>query len=576
MSLIDTLRVLRMLGAVLGLLFVLVAGTFGARWGSSGPHEVSGAVVKLTLPGEWYEFPERYKFEADLAYRGPGDKEAWVFNYPMRDFEDTVGLEDVFDAVVENFPTDAPLELTSDPQEVSLNGYAAIRATANGAMDGARYAMILVCAETTRDFHVICAATSPSRWKKDRPILERVVASFRLKGDPDPGRGQPAHQGPPSAEPARPAPSAREVNRATDQALEQTHAQAYVQFVDALRRETSLRVRGEMVQEWQARGLADQEGAWLELVLALAEGPTNAEIDAIVLQALEAHSQPVEAIVEALPRASLRVRRGLIQHLATASPERRVAFMEPLTDSPEQEHPGVLEAFLILGDVTPQRVSQLVRLQGPRWAQAPELREQLRLKAEADAGFVTALLDDPDPSVRSFGCSLIPALPEDGDARLAQTLPLLRDSMSDVRAAAAQALTALHTPRASWGLARALARERDPYARDSMLSALKAADPEATLGLIARLQRRQDADDQRGAALALRAFTAEAALEPLQAALGAADPAVVAAGLETLLALSQAGGAAALAPCRDAVAALDPEGELGPLRADALAALPAD
>ncbi|MEZ6189366.1 MAG: HEAT repeat domain-containing protein, partial [Planctomycetota bacterium] len=186
---------------------------------------------------------------------------------------------------------------------------------------------------------------------------------------------------------------------------------------------------------------------------------------------------------------------------------------------------------------------------------------------------VEALLADEDASLRVLACRRVEALPGEGDERLGKVLPLLRDPMSDVRAAAAEALVTLANPRASWGLARALARESDPYAQARMLAALEASEPEATLNLILRLQRRKDVDDQRGAALALRAFSGEATLGGLQRALGSAEPAVVEAALESALALIERDGAEPWTPCRAAVEAVDPAGPQGELRSQTLNAL---
>jgi len=349
----------------------------------------------------------------------------------------------------------------------------------------------------------------------------------------------------------------------------------YQEFLERLRAADDLDERVLMLKDWQARRFIGFAGSWRDLVLALAGGPMDDDVDALVIEELADSPLTTGELVECLPRASLRVRRVLTARLAKAPEDERRAFVEHLSESPSQSSPGVLEAFLVLGEVTPERVKQLVLSEGLALAKDRNLRTRIVEHARADPGFLEALLAQPEPTVRALGCTLTARAGGAGDAPLKLLTPPLSDSEAAVRVAAANALAKLGNPRATWALARRLTRERAPQPRERMLATLASFEPKRTLALIVSLHERDSLDDKRAAAIALRALPSKAALEPLQRSLQESNPPILRAALESVVHLVQRDGPAALRPCKARIQALHvwSDVELANLKAQALASL---
>jgi len=391
-------------------------------------------------------------------------------------------------------------------------------------------------------FRVFCWCPS-DRWGENKEAMHAATRSFQLGEseedgrDPSEGWDDGTSSGVPAVQP-----------RFTPREHEE--------FLERLQANTNTDERVVMLKDWQARRVHDQVGDWRDLVHALAGGPTDDQIDAIVIRELRRSPVTIREQVECLPKASPGVRRALIDLLTKSPQADREVFVELLKDSPSQDSPGVLEALLVLGEVTPERVRELVALEGLGVAKHDGLRAQLVARARAEPAFLAALLADSSAKVRVCGCRLTARADRGGDGPLSLLVPVLRDDDPWVRREAAKALGQLGNPRATWALARHVAGERDAKARAQSLRALESFDPERTRALLLSLGER-GTDDRRAALIAFRVLPAQAALEPLRAALGSSNPALLFAALETLIALCEGGGAKALAPCKPRVRRLN-------------------
>lgn len=408
-------------------------------------------------------------------------------------------------------------------------------------------------------FRVFCWCPS-DRWGENKEAMHAATRSFELgkseEGGRDPSEGW--EDGPSSG-----------VAKVQPRFTPREHEE----FLERLRANTNADERVVMLKDWQARRIHDQVGDWRDLIHALAGGPFDDEIDAIVIRELRRSPVTIREQVECLPKASPGVRRALIELLTKSPQADREVFVELLRDSPSQDSPGVLEALLVLGEVTPERVRELIALEGLGVVKHDGLRAQLVARARLEPAFLAALLADSHAEVRVCGCRLA-ARAGKGSDPLSSLVPVLRDADPWVRREASKALGQLGNPRATWALARHLARERDAKARAESLRALASFDPERTRAHLLSLGER-GADDRRAALIAFRVLPPQAALEPLQAALRSSNPPLLFAALETLIALCEGDGAKALAPCKPRVRSLNvfSDPQLANLKARALDAL---
>ena len=418
---------------------------------------------------------------------------------------------------------------------------------------------ILAAYQSARHFFRVFCWCPSDRWGENKEAMHAATRSFQL--------GKPAEGGRDPSEGWDDGPStgvAKVQPRFTPREQEE--------FLERLQANRNPDERVVMLKDWQARRVHDQVGDWGDLIHALAGGPVDDEIDAIVIRELRRSPVTIREQVECLPKASPGVRRALIGLLTKSPQADRKVFVELLRDSPSQDSPGVLEALLILGEVTPERVRELIALEGLGVVKHDGLRAQLVARARVEPAFLSALLADSSSEVRVCGCRL--AARGKGEGALGVLVPALRDADPWVRREAAKGLEQLGNPRATWALARHLARERNAKARAQSLRALKSFDPEPTRAHLLSLGER-GTDDRRAALIALRALPPQAALEPLQAALRSSNPELLFAALETLIALCEGGGAKALAPCKPRVRSLNvfSDPKLANLKVGALEAL---
>ena len=535
-------------GSLVGLLLL---GSCLLGWVLSGGRTVSNDLVELTLPWDYLELP---------LSGGPN----LMFGSPRVKL--VVGSVSKAEAPVESLEGYADLARDHD----ATQGRAVLGQVRVGSVGGypARFWRAEVLGkqafqgviETPEHYHSLVWVELISGGPQDEYL--KIFQSFRLRGDPPPAEpGTLEELGEPEAE--QPSP-------------EELREQAYLELHEALRTSTSPEERLALVERWRAQKFDEFEGAWRDLILSIAGGASSEALEAAQLAETERLQPSNEAIVAVLPKVRPRVRRGLLARFRDADQAEREACLAALTKTDDLDDPAILEAYLVLGVVTAYRVSRMIRAEGLEWTEDPLLGELLQERAREKPGFVDALLGDKTPAVRQLACSLAELAPDQGDERLTQLVTLLRDDARGVRLAAVEALTTLAKPRASWGLARAFALEEDEAIRERLLAALAASEPEPTLNLILRLQQRK-VDDQRAAALALQAFAPALVAEALGRALASEDQTVVEAALQSLIALARReGGAQALGPCREGVAALDPDGALGGLRAQVLLALDRD
>ncbi|MCA8926120.1 MAG: HEAT repeat domain-containing protein [Planctomycetes bacterium] len=458
-------------------------------------------------------------------------------------------------------------QILTGPRNLRSLGQSGMERVVRYVQEGVDTTAVLVAYESPHHyFRVFCSGPS-ERWGANAEAMHAATRAFEIGR---PGEGVGGGGGAASASP-EPTDAGAEAAQSVPPS-----SQDYESFLARLRDCQSLDERVVMLKDWKTRGFGRIEGSSRDLILALAEGPRDDEdVDRLVIDELEGTPLSMIELVECLPGASLRVRRVLTQRLADAPEEERRAFVEHLRESPSQGSPGVLEAFLRLGEVTPERVAELVSSDGFELGEDPALRKALVAHARQQPAFLEALLAERSPVVRAWACGFAGEVGGKGDDPVRRLAPGLRDPEASVRAAAAGGLETLGNPRATWALARALADEPARQARARMLGAIGSFAPRRTAALVESLFERDPPEDKRAALIALRALPAKAALELLRQGLSAHDPALVKAALESLALLAEREGPAALAPCEAQVRRVNvwSDPALANLKARALAAL---
>lgn len=383
------------------------------------------------------------------------------------------------------------------------------------------------------------------------PVVESTAPAPAPAGDaPD----APAPDGEPPAAPTvsgRPATPTAAPDEATPAAAA-TRAPAAptrpaapaVSEEDLLARARDPETRLAAVEDWLLHGVDARPGARRRMLEALGDGvEADGKVGRLVVHSLRERPPSVAEAIECLAVARGGVKRALVSLLGDAAGDDARAAAEALAKvTPDLQ---VDEALLKLGRPRPGAVLRLANERGADWVLFGDGNLLLADLARRDLKQVASLLEHGDPEVRIYACSLIAAREEQQREAVAILAPVLRDAEPRVRARAAEGLAALRDPRASWPLARALAREDSSQTRDVITGALQRLPLRETIELLQKLQGNQEAGDRRAAVLGLAAIGKPEAIGGLVAALRDADRTV---RLEALRALDVAHGKRALRP----------------------------
>lgn len=299
------------------------------------------------------------------------------------------------------------------------------------------------------------------------------------------------------------------------------------------------------VEAWLLEGLDRAPGARRRLLEALGDAvEADAKVGRLIMRSLRDRPPSVAEAVECLAAAPGGVRRVLVQALSEASEAEAEAAARALAGLQDTADLQVEEALLRLGRPRDGAPLRLATVRGPEWVLFGDGRPLLEALARRDVRQLRSLFEHPDAEVRMSACALV-AGAEQPDEALALLAPALRDADPGVRQRAAEGLTALGDPRASWPLARALSREDSNQTRDVLRNGLQRLPLKKTVRLLGQLYARPEPVERRAAVMALDAINKPEAVSSLVAALRDPDRAV---RLEALRALDASHGQPALRP----------------------------
>lgn len=315
-------------------------------------------------------------------------------------------------------------------------------------------------------------------------------------------------------------------------------------------------VRFEALRNWRSYRLDRIRNGRLKMLQVLAGRAGNVETK-LILESLEA--QPI-ALSEALACLGLAaplppaVREALLGRIRSAAAAGDRQEVREITEALERL-PGddlrVDEILLLCGVVRSGAVVRLVAARGVEWGRSPEgrdvlvgvlEREPVRLARLAEQGVEEQLLvvdlvavadglepDDalglllpavraPDPDVSRAASQAVGTV-----GSLEHLLPLLRAREAAVRRAGAAAIGRQGDARATWGLARALVRERDRAVREALIAAVRSLPEAKAASFLKGLRAKRDRVDRLAAQHTARLFSTALVLPIFAAGLGDSD-----------------------------------------------------
>ncbi|MBI4161090.1 MAG: hypothetical protein HY509_01430 [Acidobacteria bacterium] len=151
---------------------------------AGGPHLITArnGRSRLELPAGW-RFRPYLNATADLQVADVQHKSFLIVLSEPKPAVNHLSLEAQSDIALATIVARMEgVEATSGPVEMMIGGHRALRYEFRGRIEGVKVAYIHTTIEGRETFHQIVAWTTPSRLKKNRAVIEAVIASFREVG----------------------------------------------------------------------------------------------------------------------------------------------------------------------------------------------------------------------------------------------------------------------------------------------------------------------------------------------------------------------------------------------------------
>lgn len=296
--------------------------------------------------------------------------------------------------------------------------------------------------------------------------------------------------------------------------------------------------QADAVERWLAGGHDRQVGARRRMLEALGtkleEG--DPKVGRLVVQSLRDRPPSTAEAIECLQVSAAGVRRLLVTQLSEATGDDAKEAVKALLGEVATDTPDLVieEALLRLGHARDGAALRLARARGAEWVSFGDGRALFDAVARRDVKHLKSLLEHPDAPVRVAACGLI-AIPEQSRDALALLAPVLRDAEPSVRQRAAEGLTALRDPRASWPMARGLLRDEETsQTRDVLRDGLQRLPLKDTVDHLQQLYARPEVSDRRAAVVGLSAIGKPESMPGIVAALRDQDRSVKLLALKAL------------------------------------------